>query len=80
MIKFLPPPLLHQLVDLPCIIETHKTLDNKTLYKTGDVSQMLLCSHDPVVDTPPDNAEKPPATRRKEMAKKFLSNHGGGLK
>lgn len=27
-------------MDLPSIIEIHKTLDNKTLYKTGDVNQV----------------------------------------
>lgn len=29
-----------QFVDLPCIVEAHKTLDKKTLYKTGDLSQV----------------------------------------
>lgn len=28
------------LVDLPCIIECQKTLDNITLYKSGDISQV----------------------------------------
>ena len=36
-----------QLVDLPTIVECHKTIDSKTLYKTGNISQMLVCSHDP---------------------------------
>lgn len=29
------------LLDLPCIIEAMKTLDSKTYYKAGDISQML---------------------------------------
>jgi hypothetical protein len=29
-----------QLVDLPCIVESHKTLDCKSLYKTADVCQV----------------------------------------
>jgi len=33
-------------VDLPCIIETLKTTDNKTFYKTTDISQMLICSNE----------------------------------
>ena len=33
-----------QLVDLPCLTECHKTLDKRTVYKTGDVSQILVCS------------------------------------
>ena len=31
-----------QLMDLPCIIESHKTLDKKSLYKTGDICQVDL--------------------------------------
>ena len=31
------------LVDLPCIIESLKTTDKKTFYKTGEICQMLVC-------------------------------------
>ncbi|GAO51740.1 hypothetical protein G7K_5833-t1 [Saitoella complicata NRRL Y-17804] len=31
-----------KLVDLPTIIESHKTLDKKSLYKTADICQMLI--------------------------------------
>lgn len=31
-----------KLVDLPSIIESHKTLDNKQIFKIADISQMLL--------------------------------------
>jgi len=34
--------VLLQLVDLPCIIESHKTTDRKTLYKTADISQVFI--------------------------------------
>jgi len=30
-------------VDLPTIIESQKTIDRKTFYKTADISQMLIC-------------------------------------
>jgi transcription initiation factor TFIID subunit 7 len=30
------------LLDLPCIVETHKTQDYKSVYKSGDVGQMIL--------------------------------------
>lgn len=33
-----------KLVDLPAIIESHKTLDNKQMFKIADISQMLLVS------------------------------------
>jgi transcription initiation factor TFIID subunit 7 len=29
------------LVDLPCIIETHKTFDHQSYFKTGDISQVF---------------------------------------
>eukprot|EP01135_Chromosphaera_perkinsii_P009008 Nk52_evm26s1569 gene=Nk52_evmTU26s1569 len=32
-----------RLVDLPCIIESQKTCDNKHFYKTADISQMFVC-------------------------------------
>eukprot|EP01137_Pigoraptor_chileana_P023689 Opistho-2@90411 len=32
-----------RLYDLPCIIESQKSLDGIHFYKTGDISQMLLC-------------------------------------
>ena len=31
------------LVDLPCISESLKTLDNKQFYKIADISQMIIC-------------------------------------
>lgn len=30
------------LVDLPCIVESSKTMDKKAIFKTGDICQMLL--------------------------------------
>ena len=35
-------------MDLPCVVEAHKTLDKKTAYKTADISQVVCaCSaHD----------------------------------
>ncbi|KII88371.1 hypothetical protein PLICRDRAFT_41538 [Plicaturopsis crispa FD-325 SS-3] len=31
-----------KLVDLPCIVESQKTLDNKQMFKTADICQMLV--------------------------------------
>jgi len=33
-------PLACKLVDLPCILESLKTVDKKTLYKTADICQV----------------------------------------
>lgn len=69
-----------QLIDLPTIIESYKTLDKKNLYKTGDISQMLLCTDEPDSYTPPARGssaiEDMTATRKKELYKTFTSNHG----
>ncbi|CAB3402992.1 unnamed protein product [Caenorhabditis bovis] len=48
-----------KLLDLPCINEVHKTLDKKNVYKVADVSQILICSHDPV---PSSRAVSQPST------------------
>lgn len=31
-----------RLADLPCVIETHKTVDRVGFFKTGDVGQMII--------------------------------------
>lgn len=31
------------LADLPCVVETHKTLNCKDFYKSGDIGQVLFC-------------------------------------
>lgn len=35
-------PLACKLVDLPCILESLKTVDKKTFYKTADICQVRL--------------------------------------
>lgn len=35
-----------RLMDLPCIVESHKTTDRKNFYKTADISQMMICTQD----------------------------------
>ncbi len=35
-------PLACKLVDLPCILESMKTVDKKTFYKTADLCQVRL--------------------------------------
>jgi TATA-binding protein-associated factor Taf7 len=36
-----PTVLKGKIVDLPCILESQKTFDNKQFYKIGDISQVL---------------------------------------
>uniref|UniRef100_A0A8C8TU13 TATA-box binding protein associated factor 7 like n=1 Tax=Peromyscus maniculatus bairdii TaxID=230844 RepID=A0A8C8TU13_PERMB len=57
-----------KLVNLPCVIESMKTVDRKTLYKTADISQMLVCSSD--ITPPLKNVRK---KRFRKTAKKLPS-------
>jgi transcription initiation factor TFIID subunit 7 len=66
-----------KLVDLPCIVESHKTVDGKTLYKTGDISQMLVVTdEDPSLESPEEVEDRLSLSKRKELMKKFQWNHG----
>lgn len=79
-----------RLVDLPCIIESLKTLDKKTFYKSSDICQMLVCkangdddklSSGSDVETVSSNALKNRSnngnnTTTQELNKKYLWMHG----
>lgn len=60
-----------KLMDLPCVIESYKTIDNKTAYKTADISQMLLCK----VDDDPQSDEND-SPKKKDKDKKYQFIHG----
>ena len=61
-------------------MESYKTLDGKTLFKTGDISQMLVCATDmdnlDLPSTDGESLDEMTATKRKELSKKFIWNHG----
>ncbi|XP_074179887.1 transcription initiation factor TFIID subunit 7-like [Rhinolophus sinicus] len=70
-----------KLVDLPCVIGSLKTLDNKMFYKMADISQMLVCTTD---GDPHSSLEEPVASadlkvmgkNKKERLKKYAWKHG----
>ncbi|CAK1587788.1 unnamed protein product [Parnassius mnemosyne] len=70
--------LMHaKIVDLPTIIESLKTIDNKSFYKTADICQMMICKYEP--DTPCIEEESPAKNKKKDphkVDKKFLWPHG----
>ncbi|XP_049984000.1 transcription initiation factor TFIID subunit 7 [Alexandromys fortis] len=74
-------PLAAKLVDLPCVLESLKTIDKKTFYKTADICQMLVSTVDgdlyPPVEEPVAAAD-PKASKKKDKdkEKKFVWNHG----
>jgi len=67
-----------RLVDLPTIIESHKSIDSKTFYKTADISQMLICKEGEG-DFNDDEEETSPLKKKKDpnkVDKKYLYPHG----
>lgn len=70
--------LLHaKLVDIPTIIESLKSIDNKSFYKTADICQMLICKDEP--DQPTTDDESPTKNKKKDpnkVDKKYLWPHG----
>ncbi|CAL7946815.1 unnamed protein product [Xylocopa violacea] len=70
--------LLHgKIVDLPTIVESLKTIDNKSFYKTADICQMLICKEED--DHTTTDEESPVRQKKKDpnkVDKKFLWPHG----
>lgn len=70
--------LLHaKVVDLPTVVESLKTIDNKSFYKTADICQMLLCKEEE--DHTATDEESPVKQKKKDpnkVDKKFLWPHG----
>ncbi|GAB0088595.1 Transcription initiation factor TFIID subunit 7 [Sergentomyia squamirostris] len=67
-----------KVVDLPTIIESLKTIDNKSFYKTADICQMMICKFEPELPTPQEE-ESPNKNKKKDpnkVDKKFLWPHG----
>jgi len=61
-----------KLVDLPCVVESLKTTDTKSYYKTADISQMLVCVSDDESSGEENDANK----KSKDKEKKYHWNHG----
>ncbi|XP_050299697.1 transcription initiation factor TFIID subunit 7 [Anthonomus grandis grandis] len=64
-----------KLVDLPTIIESLKTIDNKSFYKTADICQMLLCKEEDDQTTDEESPQKKKKDPNK-VDKKYLWPHG----
>eukprot|EP00095_Tigriopus_kingsejongensis_P003004 snap_masked-scaffold170_size291898-processed-gene-0.4 protein:Tk03004 transcript:snap_masked-scaffold170_size291898-processed-gene-0.4-mRNA-1 annotation:"hypothetical protein KGM_08713" len=67
-----------KMVDLPTIIESQKTMDKKTFYKTADIAQMLICHEgEPSEDeeaTSPNKNIKPKDPNK--VDRKYVFQHG----
>ncbi|CAK1546396.1 unnamed protein product [Leptosia nina] len=68
--------LMHaKILDLPTIIESLKTIDNKSFYKTADICQIMICKE----EAEPFEEESPCKIKKKDpykVDKKFLYPHG----
>ncbi|CDW57655.1 TAFII55 N domain containing protein [Trichuris trichiura] len=60
------------LVDLPCIVETLKTMDKKSFYKVADVAQLLVCREGAA--EPPVDLEESSDPKKRE--KQHQWSHG----
>ncbi|XP_019484754.1 PREDICTED: transcription initiation factor TFIID subunit 7-like isoform X1 [Hipposideros armiger] len=69
-----------KMVDLPCVIGSLKTLDNKTFYKTADISKMLVCTADgdlhSSLEEPVASADLKVTGKNKKRQKKYAWKHG----
>lgn len=61
-----------KIVDLPTVIESHKTLDKKNFYKTADICQMMICKEEVDAEQP----ELDEGKKGKDRDKRFLCPHG----
>lgn len=70
--------LMHsKIVDLPTVIESLKTIDNKSFYKTADLCQMMICKEEPDQAAPEeDSSAKNKKKDPNKVDKKFLYPHG----
>lgn len=67
--------LYGKLVDLPCIVEVNKTFDSKTVYKCGNIGQMLVCTEEPP-DRPIEVLSELTLKQRRQYEKRHLWKHG----
>ncbi|KAM3964232.1 transcription initiation factor TFIID subunit 7 [Aphomia sociella] len=69
--------LYGKIVDLPTIVESLKTIDRKSIYKTADICQLMICKDE--LDPSSTEDESPTKNKKKDpfkVDKKFLYPHG----
>lgn len=72
MVRFDKWILPSKIVDMPCVVESHKTLDRKTFYKTADICQMMMCKE----EEEPQESENLSPKKSDKRDRKFLWPHG----
>lgn len=65
-----------KVVDLPTIVESLKTMDSKSFYKTADICQMLICKEDDDQTTTDEDSPQKKKKDPNKVEKKYLWPHG----
>ncbi|KAH8344183.1 hypothetical protein KR084_007646 [Drosophila pseudotakahashii] len=68
--------LYTKLVDLPTVVESYKTIDNKSFYKSADICQILICKEEPEDETEKESPNKNKKKDPNKVDKKYLFPHG----
>ncbi|XP_022222967.2 transcription initiation factor TFIID subunit 7 [Drosophila obscura] len=68
--------LYTKLVDLPTVVESYKTIDNKSFYKSADICQILICKEEPDEETEKESPNKNKKKDPNKVDKKYLWPHG----
>ncbi|KAH8295362.1 hypothetical protein KR018_010413 [Drosophila ironensis] len=68
--------LYAKLVDLPTVVESYKTIDNKSFYKSADICQLLICKEEPEDETEKESPNKNKKKDPNKVDKKYLWPHG----
>ena len=74
-IRFEDNALYGKVVDLPCVVDVNKTLDKKTMYKSGNIGQMIVCSEEPL-DLPSENINDLTLKQRNQLQRRYQWKHG----
>lgn len=65
-----------RVVDLPTILESHKTLDRKNFYKTADICQLMVCKEEDDLQKTDDEESPKKKDKKDAKDKKYIQPHG----
>ncbi|KAL5273090.1 TAF7 family protein [Megaselia abdita] len=68
--------LYAKIVDLPTVLESLKTIDGKSFYKTADICQIMISKEDPEPELDEESPNKVKKKDPNKVDKKFLYPHG----
>lgn len=68
--------LYTKIVDLPTVVESYKTIDNKSFYKSADICQLMICKEEPEDETEKESPNKNKKKDPNKVDKKYLWPHG----